>query len=417
LVSASCSEGEDGGAQRKGGQRRCKVRGTVLGPGRGGARAGGPDAVAADRDGPRVGHAGHAAARGVLAPDAGLDQREHADHAGEVVTHGRGAGGGPGGGITGHAAAAGLRAVRRGHGVVGAVLHLDAVQVVDSEVVLVVVVLLPLRLVPADVELGDAGREADGRGGGGLGGQPDDVVLHGDARGQARAGEDGGLVVVRVAPVLRRTTLGGAGDPVDGAAGLVDDLPLGLRSAGHADRGEVAGEPVLHEVHSGSVHLEAVVSVRDGSRVVGPLIKVDRTVRDGGLGDAERLPAELARGHRGTRVHLGLGHAGRGLDRAVRLTRGQASGLTTGRGRLDAEAGVLVGQLRGPAETAGLDGHAGRGFIELVRVEGAVVGRGNADEVAVGVGPEGLGLVLAEALGLQLAEQVGVPVGVAADGH
>ena len=41
----------------------------------------------------------------------------------------------------------------------GAVLHCNGVSVVDPEVVLIVVVLLPLRLVPGDIDLTYAGNE------------------------------------------------------------------------------------------------------------------------------------------------------------------------------------------------------------------------------------------------------------------
>jgi hypothetical protein len=107
-------------------------------------------------------------------------------------------------------------------------------------------------------------------------------------------GEDGRLVVVGVRGVPLSGTLRGGGHSVDGASLVVDDLPLGALAARHAGGREVRGEPVLHEVHACSVHLEAVVAVGGLAGVRLAVVVVHGGVGGDGLGDAEGLSAELA---------------------------------------------------------------------------------------------------------------------------
>lgn len=144
----------------------------------------------------------------------------------------------------------------------------------------------------------------------------------GGRRGRA-AGEDGGLVVAGAGGVARGGALRGGALPVHGASPGVGDRPLcgdGRRSGGCYARtgraGEVGGQPVLHEVHSGSVHLEAVVAVRRAAGVGRAVVVVRGAVGGHALGDAEGLSAALA-GGRGEAVGVDLG-----LGAALQLLRG-----------------------------------------------------------------------------------------------
>jgi len=107
-------------------------------------------------------------------------------------------------------------------------------------------------------------------------------------------GEDGRLVVVGARGVPLSGTLRSGSHSVDGASLVVDDLPLSARAGRHTGGGEVAGEPVLHEVHACSVHLEAVVAVGGLASVCLAVVVVNGGVSGGGLGNAEGLSAELA---------------------------------------------------------------------------------------------------------------------------
>lgn len=272
------------------------------------------------------------------------------------------------------------------------------------------------------------------------------------------------MVVVGASRIALSCTLGTADLSINGTSFDVGDLPLGFLAANNSGgTGDCSGLPVLHEVHSGSVHLEAVVAIGSTTSVSLTVVVVRRTVAGGELGDAEGLSASLAGSRReAVSVDLGLSATGLLLGRAVlggpgggaprhvvaqsraRVGRAGKKGVLHAdhlRGlevlrvrklvlggeelRAVASAAKVVLCLRDASQRKSSAGEAGRvcrdgvGALwgKIGGVELRSSGGGDADLVPVSVGPEGLGLTLSECAGLQLGEEGRVPVGTASDGH
>lgn len=133
-----------------------------------------------------------------------------------------------------------------------AVSHAHSVSVVDPEIVLVVVVLLPFRLVPPNVKLTHASSETGGgarRGGigtrvrkvaatsaryDGLERLRDTSSVACESGTTAGATEDGSLVVVGAGRIALSCTLCTADLSIDSTSFDVSDLPLGFRASNNS---------------------------------------------------------------------------------------------------------------------------------------------------------------------------------------